>query len=115
MDDEYIWIAEKNHFEQKNMYSTNIDYLLIQYAWPAITSFSAQLVKERLIREAKNTAKKDGGLHTFMTGKKEQISQYDLGANSFQEVSENFQERTPLAWNLLLAMAAPNEDTISKD
>ena len=104
----------KDHVERKNMYSTKVDYLLIRYARPAITAFSAQLVKERLVIEAKNTVKTDGGLHTFTSGKKERISRYDLGANSFQEASKIFQEKTPLAWNLLLAMSAPNEDTITR-
>jgi len=33
----------KDHNERKNMYSTEVDYLLIQYARPAITAFSAQI------------------------------------------------------------------------
>ena len=64
-------MSGKDHIEQKNMCSTEVDYLLIQYEWPAITVFSAQLVKERLVKEAKNSVKKDGGLHTFTTEKKE--------------------------------------------
>ena len=91
-------LPEKDHIERKNMYSTDIDYLQLQYARPAITAFSAQLVKERLIREAKNMAKKDGGLHTFTMGKKERISQYDLGADSFQEASEYQRIDVHLRW-----------------
>jgi hypothetical protein len=105
MASKFLWmrstygLPEKDHIERRNMYSTDIDYIQIQYARPAITAFSAQLVKleERLIREAKNTVKKDGGLHAFTTGKKERSSRYDLGANSFQEASKIFQEKTPLA------------------
>lgn len=108
-------LPAKDHLEWRYMYSTEVDYLTIQYARPAITAFTAQLVKERLVREAKTTVKSDGGLHTFTTGKKERISRYDLGANSFQEASEIFQEKTPLAWHLLLAMSASNEDTIARE
>jgi hypothetical protein len=105
-------LPANDHLEQKYMYSTEVDCLLIQYARPAITAFAAQLVKEKLVREVKMTVKSDGGLHTFTTGKKERISRYDLGANSFHEASEIFQENTPLAWHLLLAMSVSNKDAI---
>ena len=103
-------LPANDHLERKYMYSTEVEYLLIQYARPAMTAFAAQLVKERLVREEKKTVKRDGGLHTFTTEKKERISRYDLGANSFQEASEIFQEKMPLAWNLLLAMSSPDEN-----
>jgi hypothetical protein len=95
--------------------STEIDYLSIRFARPAITSFAAQLVKQKIIKEATKTVQSDGGLHTFTSREKAMISRYDLGADSFPEASKIFQKSMPLAWRLLLALSAPNEDAVARE
>lgn len=109
-----IWLKSpyglppENSNEREMLYSTKVDFLHLKYARPAITSFAAQLIKSKLMKEAQRTVKKDRSLHTF-TSKGKEISRYDLGAQVFSEAMEIFQEGMPLAWQYLLVLATPNE------
>ena len=100
--------------ERQLLYSTEVDYRCIKHARPAMTSFAAQLIQEKLVREARRAVQKDGGLHTF-TLKGKEISRYDLGAQAFPESMERLQESMPLACRYLLMIATPHKTTGNRD
>jgi hypothetical protein len=97
------------------LFSTTDCYISIKYARPAITSFAAQTVQEKLIKDAAKTVKHNGGLHTFTTQRDEMTSRYDLGAHVFSDVTKIYQEKMLLAWQLLMAIATPNEDAKERE
>lgn len=92
--------------ERKLEFSTTVNYLHIKYARPAITSFAAQIVRQELVKEADRAVQSNSGLHTFTTRGEAMISRYDLGADSFLQALDIFQENMPLTWRLLLSLAA---------
>lgn len=103
-----------DHSEREFLYSTEVGYLNIRYARPAMTSFSAQLIQKQLVREAQKTVKKDGGLHTFTSNSNEIVSQCHLGSEIFPKVMNIFQTSMPLTWKCLLALARSNETPATK-
>lgn len=101
--------------ERHMLYSTEVNYQEIKYARPAITSFAAQIVLAKLVKDATKTVKRDGGLHTFTSGSNETISRYDSGAQVFGEAMGIFQAKMPLAWHYLMTLAMPNEQASTRD
>lgn len=103
-------LPPEEDLEREMLYSTTVHYISIKYARPAITSFAAQTVQEKLVKDAAKTVKSNGGLHTFTTQGDEMTSRYDLGAHVFSDVMKIYQEKMLLAWQFLMAIATPNEE-----
>ena len=110
-------LPPEENSERHMLFSTTDGYISIRYARPAITSFAAQTVQEKLVKDAAKTVKRNEGLHTFTTQRDsdEMTSRYDLGAHVFSDVTKIYQEKMLLAWELLMAIATPNEDAKTRE
>jgi hypothetical protein len=100
--------------ERKMMFSTDMDYHNIRHARPVITSFAAQKVRNKMVDEARKAVKANSGLHTFTTAGND-TSRYELGASAFPEAMDIFQTQMPLAWDLMMAMATPNDEASTRE
>jgi hypothetical protein len=47
------------------MYSTDVPYTDIKAARPALTTFAAQLIEKRLLKEMREVTKSNAGLHVW--------------------------------------------------
>ena len=109
-----IWLSSKyglpveSHEERLMAYSIHITYLDIKHARPALTSFAAQIVMQKLDQEGHKIIKKEGGLHTFTPQRhKDQDTslQHNLGPQTFSEISLLFEKKMPLSWKMLMSLA----------
>ncbi|KAF8962188.1 hypothetical protein BDZ97DRAFT_1759423 [Flammula alnicola] len=107
-------LPSEQDYERQMFYSTTVDYRTIKHARPAITSFAAQVIKEKLVKEARKVVKSESGLHTF-TSKGKDISRYDLGERALPEAMAVFQETTPLTWEYVLVIAMPNKEAEDRE
>ncbi|KAL1658988.1 hypothetical protein GGF50DRAFT_131359 [Schizophyllum commune] len=98
------------------MYSLDHPYTEIRQMRPALTSFSAQLVRQQLVREAEEAIKVKNGLHVSI-GKKarENVKPLvwdDLGVGTVDHVRAILQKNQPLLYNFVseLCSRKPRKD-----
>jgi hypothetical protein len=89
------------------MYSTSTLYSGIRTARPAITSFAAQIVKIRLLKERQEAVKPSGGLHANTKPKStnKAITWEDIGLTTVADVTKAIKGIQPLTYNYLLELA----------
>ena len=92
------WTAEDTIRAQ--MYSTSTPYSGIRAARPAITSFAAQIVKIKLLKERQEAVKPSGGLHanTNMKVTDKAITWEDIGLTTMADVTKTIKSIQPLAY-----------------
>jgi hypothetical protein len=93
------------------LYSSDIDYQEIKYAWPALTSFSSKIIQEKLIRDISRTVKSKK-LYTFTTKPDTGgviTGGLEIGIQGVKGVISIFKEDVPLLWKYLMALASSNE------
>ena len=93
--------------EHEQMYSTSTLYSGIRTARPAITSFAAQIVKIRLLKERQEAVKPSGGLHANTKPKStnKAITWEDIGLTTVADVTKAIKGIQPLTYNYLLVLA----------
>lgn len=99
----------KTSEEHAQMYQVGIPYLNIRLVRPAITSFAAQAVLSRLVKEQNTVVKPENGLHAARP-KRLQVDGRKYNAISprmFEEVMVALQSHQPLAWSLLGRLSEP--------
>ena len=91
------------------MYSTSTPYSGIRAARPAITSFTAQIVKIKLLKERQEAVKPSGGLHANTNPKatNKAITWEDIGLTTVAEVTKTIKSSQPLNYDYLLELLTP--------
>ena len=73
-----------------------------------LTSFAVQVMKEKLIREAKAAVLPSNRLHASSIKKSShQVQWTDIGAATTERVAEIIQEHQPITWHFLHSIAKP--------
>lgn len=91
------------------MYSTSTPYLEIKPVRPALTSFAAQIVQNKLVMEAKQAVKPSSGLHATSRRKGHQTVEWaDIGATTVAKVSHIIQTHQPLTWIYMMSISEPD-------
>jgi hypothetical protein len=95
--------------EHEQMYSTSTPYSGIRAARPAITSFAAQIVKIKLLKERQEAVKPSGGLHANTNPKatNKAITWEDMGLTTVADVTKTIKDIQPLTYNYLLELSTP--------
>ena len=94
------------------MYSTSVPYLKIRPVRPAMTAFTAQTVKAKIIHETESAVKLSSGLHVVITCKQQtkslemRLDWPDISAATFDKVQGIIQEKQPLTWFLIMEVAS---------
>ena len=104
-------LPPETHPERAMLYSSDIDYQEIKYARPALTSFSARIIQEKLVRDISRTVR-SRKLHTFTT-RQDQGGVISGGLETsiwgVKGVISIFEEDVPLLWRYLMALASSNQ------
>ncbi|KAI5888787.1 uncharacterized protein SCHCODRAFT_02671332 [Schizophyllum commune H4-8] len=102
-----VWLKHPfgRHPPRDLMYCVDLPYTEIRQMRPALTSFSAQLVKQQLVREAEEAIEVKSGLHVSI-GKKERknvkpLVWDDLGVGTVDHVRGIIQRTQPLLLNFV--------------
>jgi hypothetical protein len=94
--------------EDSLMYSTDTPYLEIQSIRAALTSFAAQIVEKKVVKEAQLAVHPTSGLHATMRRRAtHQVEWADVGAATVPRVAGLIQKHQPLTWHLLMSIANP--------
>ncbi|KAJ3506750.1 hypothetical protein NLJ89_g6695 [Agrocybe chaxingu] len=89
-------------------FSTVVPYTKLKPVCPALTSFAAQLVANKLIEEAEKAIDAANGLHLSLTGaqkRSKKLEWTDIGSLTFETVQNILQEHQPLTWSLVMKIA----------
>ena len=83
-------------------------YTEIKNVRAMLTSFAVQVMKEKLIREAKAAVLPSNRLHASSIKKSShQVQWTDIGAATTERVAEIIQEHQPITWHFLHSIAKP--------
>ena len=104
------------HRDSELMYSTTVPYSTIKPIRPALTSFAAQLIESKLVKEAEAAIMTSSGLHVSISAKKSAVRNIewtDIGAITMEKTQEIFKAHQPLTWSLILKLASrpPRKDS----
>ncbi|KAF8185692.1 hypothetical protein BJ912DRAFT_1060520 [Pholiota molesta] len=91
------------------MYSTSIPYNSIKPVRPALTSFAAQIVQDKLVDEAEDAIKVSSGLHLSLSDHQtasKKLEWTDIGSATVERTQQIIQTHQPLTWNLFMKLAA---------
>jgi hypothetical protein len=94
--------------DSKLMYSTSTPYTEIRPIRPCLTSFAAQIIGQRLSREAASVVYRSSGLRAVVSHKSplKNVEWVDIGANTVPEVTEILKKYQRLTWYYLTSIAA---------
>ena len=97
--------------ESQLMYSTSEPYTNIKPVRPALTSFAAQLVEKKLVKEAESAIKPSSGLHISFPKKGKVapgnlIKWPDVGSTTVENTRKIIQEHQPLTWSLIMKISS---------
>jgi len=84
---------------------------------PALTSFAAQLVEKKLMKEAESAIKSSTGLHISLSKKETQenlIKWPDIGSATVENARKIIQEHQPLTWSLIMKISSRPPRTRNK-
>ena len=104
------------HRDSELMYSTTVPYSTIKPIRPALSSFAAQLVESKLVKEAEAAIMTSSGLHVSISAKKSAVRNIewtDIGTITMEKTQEIFKAHQPLTWSLILKLASrpPRKDS----
>ncbi|KAH7902758.1 hypothetical protein BJ138DRAFT_1021562, partial [Hygrophoropsis aurantiaca] len=90
---------------------TEVHFADIKPVRAALTSYAAQTMKKRLVREAENAVKPSSGLHTHIKPSKSspemaQLQWTDIGSTTMSSVAESIKKYQPLTWEYVTAICA---------
>jgi len=94
--------------ESNLMFSTAVSYKDIGPVRPALSSFAAQTVAQKLFDEANRAIQTDSGLHVTLSTKKhaaKRVEWTDLGATTLRQTQTIIQTYQPLTWDLFMKLA----------
>lgn len=97
------------HRDSELMYSTTVPYSTIKPVRPALTSFAAQLVESKLVKEAEAAIMSSSGLHVSLSAKRSAIRNVewtDIGTTTMEQTQEILKAHQPLMWSLILKLAS---------
>jgi hypothetical protein len=107
------WLTHPYGANERNstlMYSTSAPYTKIKPVRAALTSFAAQLVEKKLVKEAETAIKSTNGLHISLSTKKNTTQNLvdwpDVGNATIEKTSKIIQEHQPLTWSLIMKIAS---------
>ena len=80
------------------LYNTAEHYQQIRPARPALTSFAAQVVMNKLVREAEDVVHPSSGLHTSHGS---QLCWADLSSTTIALVTDIIKKHQPLTWKYM--------------
>ncbi|KAJ3990795.1 hypothetical protein F5050DRAFT_1882744, partial [Lentinula boryana] len=92
------------HDEHSHIFSPEKPPEELHFAYPALTSWAAQLVKAELIRTAETMVSEQGGLHTFSSGANDILDQ-KFGGETLDKARTALEKGQPLFWDYCMAMA----------
>lgn len=103
----------------ETMYCVDRPYTELLQIRPALTSFAAQVVQQRLVREAEEAIKVKNGLHVSIAnknGKGKPLVWDDLGAGTLPHVRSIFEKIQPLLWAFVttLCLRCPSKGVASE-
>ena len=84
--------------EQPTEFTMSVLFQNIHSAQPALTSFTAQLIKKKLVQEAEAVVQPTSGLHTSYS---HQVSWADIGTTTMLSIAKLIQKYQPLTWELV--------------
>ncbi|CAL1706858.1 unnamed protein product [Somion occarium] len=89
------------------MYSTTMPYTQIKGVRTGLSSFAAQIVQRKLVREAENAVNPNNGLHSSRSSPncRKKLQWTDIGAATLPHIEKIIREHQPLTVSLLLAVA----------
>ena len=82
------------------MFNTSVPYSEIKAVRPALTSFAAQSVKKKLVREAEDAVQPGSGLHTAKS------VWSDIGTSTAESVVTTIKKLQPLTWDIVTELCA---------
>jgi hypothetical protein len=97
--------------ESQLMYSVSEPYTNIKPVRPALTSFAAQLVEKKLVKEAESAIKSSSGLRVSISNKKKVapgslIKWPDIGSATVENTRKIIREHQPLTWSLIMKVSS---------
>ena len=107
----HAWLHSKDGRLDRDsdlMFSLDTAYTEIKPVRPCLTSFAAQMVSKKLVREAKEAVHPTGGLQAVVSRNSllKQAEWADVGATTVPDIAATFQAVQPLTWHYLTAIAA---------
>jgi len=97
------------------MFSTSVPFKQVKPVRAALSSFAAQLVHAKLLKEAKAAVKPEGGLHATMKKRgKNKLEWADVGAATVEKVKGLIQQHQPLTWHYLTCIASSNGTVVAE-
>ena len=105
------WIHTKDgrlDRDSELMFSITTPFTEIKSVWPCLTSFAAQIIKRRLVKEATQAVRSSSGLHAVVSRKSslQKAEWVDIGATTVPDVAGILQLQQPLTWEYLTSIAA---------
>lgn len=88
------------------MYSTSTSFTKIKAVRPSLSSFAVQIMKDKLVREAKEAVKASNGLHATTNEKSTRKANWvDIGATTIPSVAAILKSLQPITWYLISQIA----------
>lgn len=99
----------KESEESAKMWSTDVPFTDIKPVRSALSSFAAQVVKTRLVDEARVAIRPSSGLHASVNSKTEvgKVVWADLGTALIPNVQAILKRHQPLTYHYMLSIATP--------
>lgn len=97
---------------QEHSYTLDTPYKLLKSGHAALTSYTAQKVRDQLLVEQHAAVDPESGLHVFTRRKKAEpvklrLSWDTYGATTFEDVQAILEKHQPLTFNLIQQLAIP--------
>ena len=89
--------------EQPTEFTMSVPFQNICSARPALTSFTAQLIKKKLMQEVEAAVQPTSGLHTSYS---HQVSWADIGTTTMLSIAKLIQKYQPLTWELVMEICS---------
>ncbi|KAH7905521.1 hypothetical protein BJ138DRAFT_1130454 [Hygrophoropsis aurantiaca] len=104
-------VLPENSTDHQLMFNTAIHFMDVKPVRAALTSYAAQTMKKRLVREAENAVKPSSGLHTHVAPSKSspervQLQWTDIGSTTMLSVADIIKKHQPLTWEYVTAICA---------
>ncbi|KAJ7845241.1 hypothetical protein B0H14DRAFT_2584802 [Mycena olivaceomarginata] len=104
---------------ESEVYSLTTPYTELAHVRSVLTSFAAQIVEEKLIKDARIAVLKSGGLHAPITGKKRSphptdgdtdptVGFAELGASLMTNMKHILEQNQGLLYQYMVALASPD-------
>ena len=90
------------------MFSITTPFIEIKSVRQCLTSFAAQIIKRRLVKEAVQAVHSSSGLHALLSRNSSlhKAEWVDIGATTVPDVAGILQLQQPLTWEYLTSIAA---------